>query len=66
MVVSPGPLKGDEVGVTSGGALRCNFILHVVGPQSAAEATARVRKVLECCEKNIITTLSLPAVGTGG
>ncbi|KAM4609213.1 protein mono-ADP-ribosyltransferase PARP14 [Polymixia lowei] len=60
------PLKGHGVGVTSGGALQCDFILHMLGPHSAADGTARVIKVLERCEENSISTVSVPAVGTGG
>ncbi|XP_030643397.1 protein mono-ADP-ribosyltransferase PARP14 [Chanos chanos] len=61
-----GPLQGDTAAVTSGGNLQCDFIIHMAGPHSAAEARSRVKKVLERCEENKITTVSLPAVGTGG
>ncbi|XP_034142622.1 protein mono-ADP-ribosyltransferase PARP14 isoform X2 [Esox lucius] len=60
------PLTGNAPGVTSGGLLQCDFILHMLGPHSVADATLRVTKVLECCEDKQITTLSFPAVGTGG
>ncbi|XP_041724440.2 protein mono-ADP-ribosyltransferase PARP14 [Coregonus clupeaformis] len=60
------PLRADAAGVTSGGALQCDFILHILGPHSVADATLRVAKVLECCEDKQITTVSFPAVGTGG
>ncbi|KAL0963918.1 hypothetical protein UPYG_G00315340 [Umbra pygmaea] len=60
------PLRGDAAGVTSGGALQCDFILHMLGPHSVADARLRVTKVLECCEGKQISTLSFPAVGTGG
>ncbi|XP_035265189.1 protein mono-ADP-ribosyltransferase PARP14 isoform X2 [Anguilla anguilla] len=61
-----GPQQDDGVVVTSGGALHCDFIIHMVGPRSIPAATAQVEKVLEQCEKNSITTLSFPAIGTGG
>ncbi|CDQ69550.1 unnamed protein product [Oncorhynchus mykiss] len=61
-----GPLRADAAGVTSGGALQCDFIIHILGPHSVAEATQRVTKVLECCEDKQITTVSFPALGTGG
>ncbi|XP_051997806.1 protein mono-ADP-ribosyltransferase PARP14-like [Xyrauchen texanus] len=38
----------------------------MIGPHSAAEVRSRVKKVLERCEENQITTVSFPAVGTGG
>ncbi|XP_062313703.1 protein mono-ADP-ribosyltransferase PARP14 isoform X2 [Osmerus eperlanus] len=60
------PLKGHVAGVTSGGDLQCDFILHMLGPHSVADATVRVTKVLERCEEKQITTVSFPAVGTGG
>ncbi|XP_024245498.1 uncharacterized protein LOC112225621 isoform X1 [Oncorhynchus tshawytscha] len=60
------PLRADAAGVTSGGALKCDFIIHILGPHSVAEATRRVTKVLECCEDKQITTVSFPALGTGG
>ncbi|RXN38720.1 poly [ADP-ribose] polymerase 14-like protein [Labeo rohita] len=61
-----GPLQNDVAAVTSGGNLHCDFILHMVGPHSAAEVRSRVKKVLERCEEKQITTVSFPAVGTGG
>ncbi|CAB1328592.1 unnamed protein product, partial [Coregonus sp. 'balchen'] len=61
-----GPLRADAAGVTSGGDLQCDFILHMLGPHSVADATLRVTKVLECCENKQIATVSFPAVGTGG
>ncbi|XP_031657998.1 uncharacterized protein LOC109867464 [Oncorhynchus kisutch] len=60
------PLRADAAGVTSGGALQCDFILHMLGPHSVADTTLRVTKVLKCCEDKQITTVSFPAVGTGG
>ncbi|KAG1944967.1 poly [ADP-ribose] polymerase [Pimephales promelas] len=61
-----GPLQNDVAAVTSGGNLQCDVIIHMVGPHSAAETRSRVKKVLERCEEKQITTLSFPAVGTGG
>ncbi|KAK2850446.1 hypothetical protein Q7C36_009229 [Tachysurus vachellii] len=61
-----GPLKSDTVVVTSAGNLQCDFILHMIGPHSSADARLRVKKVLEKCEEKQISTISFPAVGTGG
>ncbi|XP_056127320.1 protein mono-ADP-ribosyltransferase PARP14 [Rhinichthys klamathensis goyatoka] len=61
-----GPLQNDVAAVTSGGNLQCDVIIHMVGPHTAAETRSRVKKVLERCEEKQITTLSFPAVGTGG
>ncbi|XP_058248540.1 protein mono-ADP-ribosyltransferase PARP14 isoform X2 [Hemibagrus wyckioides] len=61
-----GPLQSDTVAVTSAGNLQCDFIIHMMGPHSTAEARLRVMKVLERCEEKQISTISFPAVGTGG
>ncbi|KAF4086741.1 hypothetical protein AMELA_G00087870 [Ameiurus melas] len=61
-----GPLKGDTAAVTSAGNLQCDFIIHMTGPHSTAEARLRVKNVLERCEEKQISTVSFPAVGTGG
>lgn len=61
-----GPLQGDDAAVTAAGLLHCDLILHMLGPHSAAESRTRVRKVLERCEEKQITTVSFPAIGTGG
>ncbi|XP_028846983.1 protein mono-ADP-ribosyltransferase PARP14 isoform X2 [Denticeps clupeoides] len=61
-----GPLKGNDAKVTTAGNLHCDFILHMLGPHSSAEVQARVKGVLELCEQKNITTVSFPAVGTGG
>ncbi|XP_067265758.1 protein mono-ADP-ribosyltransferase PARP14-like [Chanodichthys erythropterus] len=61
-----GPLQNDVAAVTSGGNLQCQVIIHMVGPHSAAEVRSRVKNVLERCEEKQITTVSFPAVGTGG
>ncbi|XP_072542841.1 protein mono-ADP-ribosyltransferase PARP14-like [Salminus brasiliensis] len=60
------PLVGDMVALTSPGNLRCGFIIHMMGPHSATAARLRVKKVLERCEQKRITSVSFPAVGTGG
>uniref|UniRef100_A0A3B4ENF2 Poly [ADP-ribose] polymerase n=1 Tax=Pygocentrus nattereri TaxID=42514 RepID=A0A3B4ENF2_PYGNA len=63
--VFEGPLQDDKVALTSAGKLQCDFIIHMVGPHSTAEARLRVKKVLEQCEKKKISTVSFPAIGTG-
>ncbi|KAI4899304.1 hypothetical protein NFI96_022821, partial [Prochilodus magdalenae] len=60
------PLQGDMVALTGGGNLQCDFIIHMMGPHSGAEVRLRVKTVLERCEQNNISTISFPAVGTGG
>uniref|UniRef100_A0A8C4SF24 Poly [ADP-ribose] polymerase n=1 Tax=Erpetoichthys calabaricus TaxID=27687 RepID=A0A8C4SF24_ERPCA len=52
--------------VTSGGSLNCDFIIHLAGPKTISDVTSKVEKVLQECEKQQISTLSVPAIGTGG
>ncbi|CAL8267046.1 unnamed protein product [Lota lota] len=60
------PLRGNDAGVTSGGSLQCDFIIHIVGPKSVAQAVERVKNVLKHCEDKKIPSVSFPAIGTGG
>lgn len=62
---SEGPIQNNIPAVTSGGNLQCDVIIHMTGPHSASETRSRVKRVLERCEENQITTVSFPAVGTG-
>ncbi|XP_036426953.1 protein mono-ADP-ribosyltransferase PARP14 isoform X2 [Colossoma macropomum] len=61
-----GPLQSDTAAVTSAGNMQCDYIIHIMGPHSAADASLRVKKALERCEEKQISTVSFPAVGTGG
>ncbi|XP_067843255.1 protein mono-ADP-ribosyltransferase PARP14 [Heptranchias perlo] len=60
-----GPQPDAGVAVTGGGQLQCKYIIHMVGPRTAAGITASVRKVLEECEMRNISTAAFPAIGTG-
>ncbi|XP_030199149.1 protein mono-ADP-ribosyltransferase PARP14 isoform X3 [Gadus morhua] len=60
------PLRGNDAGVTSGGSLQCDFIIHIVGPKSLEQAVERVKNVLKHCEDKKIPSVSFPAIGTGG
>ena len=65
LFLAQGPLKGNDAGVTSGGNLQCDFIIHIVGPKSVEQAVERVMNVLEHCEYKQIPSVSFPAIGTG-
>ncbi|XP_059895470.1 protein mono-ADP-ribosyltransferase PARP14-like [Gadus macrocephalus] len=58
------PLRGNDAGVTSGGRLQCDFIIHIVGPRTVEQAVERVKNVLKHCEDRWITSVSFPAIGT--
>ncbi|XP_030199140.1 protein mono-ADP-ribosyltransferase PARP14 isoform X2 [Gadus morhua] len=60
------PLRSNDAGVTSGGSLQCDFIIHIVGPKSVEQAVERVKNVLKHCEDKNIPSVSFPAIGTGG
>ncbi|GCB81248.1 hypothetical protein scyTo_0022143, partial [Scyliorhinus torazame] len=60
-----GQQLADGVAITNSGQLQCKYIVHIVGPKSAAGITASVHKALEECEKRSITTIAFPAIGTG-
>ncbi|XP_072891762.1 protein mono-ADP-ribosyltransferase PARP14-like [Hemitrygon akajei] len=59
------PQPNNGVVVTGSGQLPCKHVIHMVGQTDPALITASVQKVLEECEKNNITTVSFPALGTG-
>ncbi|CAL8234415.1 unnamed protein product, partial [Arctogadus glacialis] len=60
------PLRSNDAGVTSGGSLQCDYIIHIVGPKSLEQAVERVKNVLKHCEDKNIPSVSFPAIGTGG
>uniref|UniRef100_A0A4W3I2E9 Poly [ADP-ribose] polymerase n=1 Tax=Callorhinchus milii TaxID=7868 RepID=A0A4W3I2E9_CALMI len=55
----------DGVVVTGGGQLQCLYIVHMVGPTTAALITAAVEKTLRICDHRNIATVAFPAIGTG-
>ncbi|KAL7881372.1 hypothetical protein AOLI_G00082200 [Acnodon oligacanthus] len=61
-----GPLQSNTAAVTSAGNMQCDYIIHIMGPHFTADASLRVKKALERCEEKQISTVSFPAVGTGG
>ena len=65
LFLAQGPLRGNDAGVTSGGSLQCDFIIHIVGPKSVEQAVERVKNVLKHCEDKNIPSVSFPAIGTG-
>jgi O-acetyl-ADP-ribose deacetylase (regulator of RNase III) len=65
-----GPVKTTEVVVTSGGSLKCKYILHAVGPRFQEENLEdklrdTMLNVLRKAEENKIQSLALPAMGVG-
>ena len=61
----PGTIASDAVVLTSGGTLSCQHIAHMAGPNTAADITSSIEKVLDLCEGKTASSLSVPAIGTG-
>ncbi|XP_040214266.1 protein mono-ADP-ribosyltransferase PARP14-like [Rana temporaria] len=58
------PHKGYVI--TGPGLLRqCKLILHVIGPQNPASTKKIVLDALKTCEKNQVSSITFPALGTG-
>ncbi|XP_073490631.1 protein mono-ADP-ribosyltransferase PARP14-like [Aquarana catesbeiana] len=52
--------------ITGPGLLRqCKLILHVIGPQDPASTKKIVLDALKTCEKNQVSSITFPALGTG-
>ncbi|KAL1266729.1 hypothetical protein QQF64_002404 [Cirrhinus molitorella] len=51
--------------VTSAGRLPCGNIIHVIGRNSPSDIKDVVLSVLKLCESRQITSVALPALGTG-
>ena len=61
-----GKLKGKKVIVTSSaGSLKCRKILHVLSPEKAKGLTQTIDAVLQRADKEGLSSLALPAIGTG-
>ncbi|XP_063789775.1 protein mono-ADP-ribosyltransferase PARP15-like [Pseudophryne corroboree] len=59
-----GKLPSDGIVVTSAGNLKCRKIIHLINvkPHAIVES---VKKALKACDQHYVTTVSLPAIGTG-
>ena len=55
----------NNLRVTEGCNLGCQYVFHLVTPDSAEELTKRLKIVLEEAEKLTITSISLPTIGAG-
>ena len=61
-----GKLKSKRVIVTSSaGSLKCRKILHVLSPEKAKGLTQTIDAVLQRADKEGLSSLALPAIGTG-
>ncbi|KAG5852862.1 hypothetical protein ANANG_G00067030 [Anguilla anguilla] len=60
-----GTQKEDGVVVTGGGNLKCKHIIQMVGPTTTAGITTSTERVLQLCESKSITSMAIPAIGTG-
>ncbi|XP_063788366.1 protein mono-ADP-ribosyltransferase PARP15-like [Pseudophryne corroboree] len=60
-----GILPTDGIAITSGGNNKCKKILHIIGPTRVSEYELSMERILLECHKNGITSVALPAIGTG-
>ena len=61
-----GKLKSKKVIVTSSaGSLKCRKILHVLSPEKAKGLMQTIDAVLQRADKEGLSSLALPAIGTG-
>ena len=61
-----GKLKSKKVIVTSSaGSLKCRKILHVLSPEKAKGLTQTIDAVLQRADKEGLSSVALPAIGTG-
>ncbi|XP_044073695.1 poly(ADP-ribose) polymerase family member 14-related sequence 1 isoform X2 [Siniperca chuatsi] len=51
--------------MTQPGNLKCKKILHIVGQTDPGKINKTVKQALEMCVKNLYTSVSFPAIGTG-
>ncbi|XP_026127707.1 poly [ADP-ribose] polymerase 14-like isoform X1 [Carassius auratus] len=51
--------------MTQGGNLQCKKIIHIAAHSDAIRIQKHVRKALEMCAKEKLTSIAFPAIGTG-
>ncbi|KAE8581221.1 hypothetical protein XENTR_v10024702 [Xenopus tropicalis] len=61
-----GPIPNDDgFVITGGGNLKCEKIIHIIGPKKTALIITAVEKILQVCEQHQLSTVVIPAIGTG-
>ena len=65
-----GPLETGEAAVSGAGELKCNYIVHAVGPRFQEEdipgkLRTTLKNVLKAAEEKGIQSISFPPMGTG-
>ena len=64
-----GPLQSGQVILTScgrPGGLRCEHILHISVPHTHSELQIGVKNALNVADRERLSSVSMPAIGTGG
>lgn len=51
--------------MTQPGSIKCKKILHVVGKSDPVQINSVVKNALQMCAKDLYTSVSFPAIGTG-
>ncbi|XP_068101914.1 protein mono-ADP-ribosyltransferase PARP15-like [Hyperolius riggenbachi] len=60
-----GSIGNDGIAVTSGGSLKAEHIMHIIGPTSVPDYEPSIDRILLKCHEEGFTSLALPAIGTG-
>lgn len=51
--------------MTQAGNLQCKKIIHIAAQSNSAHILKQVKRALEKCAKEKLTSISFPAIGTG-
>lgn len=61
----PGAKTDSGLMMTQAGNLQCKKIIHISAQSNAVMIQKHVRKALEMCAKEKLTSIAFPAIGTG-
>uniref|UniRef100_H2Z3A2 Poly [ADP-ribose] polymerase n=1 Tax=Ciona savignyi TaxID=51511 RepID=H2Z3A2_CIOSA len=60
-----GPVNTQEMRITNAGSLQCRYVCHIVTPNSIKDIGSILVKVFQNVDRLGITSLAIPALGTG-
>lgn len=65
LCVLPGAQTNSGLIMTQAGNLQCKKIIHISAQNNAVVIQNNVKKALEMCAKEKLTSIAFPAIGTG-